>query len=165
MKQNIALLLCLLVCFGLCACGVSSSRSSNSVKFYYRVEDIKYNSDARVIESETFEAGSRRSDLEYLIKKYLSGPNNSAFLSPFPSGVKLSHIAIQDNTVNIILSNELSSLAGYDLTVACACLTLTVLDITQAASVRISAESALLNNAEYIDMDASCIHLLDNAVT
>ena len=164
MKRNIALLICLLICCEMCACGVSPGRSSSSVKFYYRLEEISYESGTNVVNSETFDAGSHRSDLEYLIQKYLAGPRTSKLSSPFPNGVKLSHITVQDNAVNIILSNDLATLTGYELTVACACMTLTILDITQAESVLISAESALLNNAEYITMDASCIYLLDGAV-
>jgi len=163
MKKVTAMILCLFLCCTICSCNMSSDQSSTAVSFYYTTDIIHYKTNSNVIEKEIFDAGAQRSDLEYLLTTYLSGPTNDKMISPFPPAVKLSQATVKDNTVNIVLSNEFAMLAGHELTIACACLTLTALNITQAESVLISADSALLNNTEFISMDGSCIYLVDAA--
>lgn len=163
MKRITVFFLVILLLLTVSACDSSSSSNANTVKFYYCSQNMEYHSKSGSMVIEKFNAGSRLSDLTYLLTQYLDGPQEDNYISPFPEGTAISQVSLQDNVVHATLTNELASLTGADLTLACACLTLTILDITKAESVVISAESAMLNNADYITMDASCILLLDAA--
>lgn len=162
MKRNVAFLLGILLTCMLCACNAPANSKSSTVSFYYNAEDMVHNASYGSLKTEKFNAGSFSTDYEYLISRYLEGPTKSSHTSPFPVGVKLSHFSIQDNVAHVILTNEMAALTGADLTLACACLTMTILDFTQVESVQISTESAMLNNTDYITMDASCILLVDS---
>jgi len=51
----------------------------------------------------------------------------------------------------VVLSDDVGSLSGIELMIACGCLAKTVLEVSQSEVVHIRAENILLNNHEYIE--------------
>ena len=65
------------------------------------------------------------------------GPTSEELRSPLPSGTRI-HSEIQDDQILLTLSDDALTLSDLDYSLACACLTLTCLDITDADSVTVS---------------------------
>lgn len=131
MKRLTAMLL--LLSMLLCGC---ADRLKEPVTFYYIRE--AYETDmSDLIGSELREASGHRDDLSYLMALYLMGPADEELRSPLPAGTRIHFAELQNNTVILQLSDLPESMTDVQFTLACGCLTLTCLEITDAESVTI----------------------------
>ncbi len=157
-------LLCVL-CALLSACGESSPKMQSPVTFYYLRNDITYGSTDSVICATEFESAGHEGNIPYLLTQYLAGPTVESLKNCFPVGTALLDYQTQGSYVILVLTDNFAQLAGIDLTVASACLTKTVLDLTGAKTVEIQARTQPLGDMGSIIMDEASILLLDDAVT
>lgn len=162
-KLCIFILICYLLSMSACADRADQSYRS-PVNFYYRTEYTRYNTTDSVIqaeirESEGIDIGDELSDV---INLYFQGPESSGFRSPFPQDVTLKRCSINNGVLQVILSNHISQLKGYDLTIACACLTKTLLELTDAKTVEIRAEGGRMGDSISVTMSHDTLLLLDN---
>jgi len=134
-----------------------SVQNKNQYEFYYCNSEYQYGIQDGVIasESRTFPIDSANYDA--LINEYLSGPSNSTLTSPFPDGTKLHSFTVNNGVAEMVLTQEFSQLKNADLTIACACLTLTISHMISCKSVEISAVESLLNNRASIKMDVDSL--------
>lgn len=152
----------LIVCALLTACEMA--HKSAAINFYYRAEQFSFEpEDSAVI------AESRKEILDHLaynkiIEKYLEGPMSTDLYDPFPDGTTLVSITVDQQTASIVLSNAFAQLTGIDLTVACACLSLTVGELTRCPKVQISAQNALLDNRQSITIDINDLDFADSNI-
>lgn len=165
MKQIISLLLLFSLILSLFGCTGETPKISDPVSFYYCRKELTYGTADSVILAVTAEAAGHREDPRYLINQYLAGPEDDALAPTFPAGVTLQSLTVADDTVDLLLSSAFAGLSGMELTIACACLTLTVIELTGAQTVRIRAAASLLDGSDEIVMDESCLLLLDDAAT
>ena len=155
-------LFCLMLIISLLLCGCATEEPiENPVLFYYRVENVGYFSTEGVIDSERREAGIRGDDYEYLLNQYLLGPEGQGFAATFPKGTAVMSLKEEDQRLDIQLSANFAQLTGLDLSLACACLTLTACRLTGAKTVRIRADNAMLDGSETITMEYSRLVLED----
>lgn len=162
MKKSIAILLAVMLCLGLWGCEQASSME-NPVNFYYLTADLSYKIDSTAIRSETRE-GAEMGSLEHILSIYLAGPESETLRSPFPEKLDLVQVQQDGTTVFITVSAELARLSGLELVMACGCISMTCLELTDAEKVSISAADALLNGQGSIIMDKNSLLLLDESV-
>ena len=166
MKRAIAVLLVLFMFTGLCACTQEKDIVYPIAYHYLRVPqangEIAHGSADSLIGSEVREGDGYQDNLTLLLDVYLHGPLDKDFRSPFPVGTALRSLNLQDQTAAVMISSHLATLTGVDLTVACGCLALTVMDLTGASTVIITAENALLDGKESVTMDRNNLVLIDN---
>lgn len=136
MKRWIPLVLT--VALLLSGCGFFSERVMEPVNFYYLENQFRYGKDASVIISEAREASGHRQDLRYLLALYLMGPVEEGHRSPLPPGTRIQKAEQTGNRVTMELVNPAYLFSDVELTQACACLTLTCLDLTDAQEVSIT---------------------------
>lgn len=138
---------CLLLCIALMltACFTPSAETPISTFFYIRPE-TEFESESIFIT----EVRNVQAPLKDLLILYLSGPLDEYLQSPFPMGTTLIDCTIIDAQVEIILSNEASSLTGIELSVACCALAKTCFTNSDVSAVNISTQSALLNGQKTI---------------
>ena len=158
MKQFlcVAIILALLVAPG------CSKNEPNGTPFYYCVANASYTPGSTVIDKEyrdNIPADSLMDTLEH----YLQGPTSSNLVSPFPEGMTVVSANQDGDALYLTVSMELTALKGLDLTLACGCLTLTCLEITDAQQVHISSIYGLLDGQRTIIMDKNTLLLLDNS--
>lgn len=146
----------------LCACSGNSREPEAPVNFYYRTREIHYGTSDGVIAAEVRDSYGHTEDYAYLVEQYLNGPRTSDCVSPFPEGTALVQIDLIGNKVFIVLSSHLSALTGSDLTIACTCLARTVLEITGAKFIQISAENTLLDGESAITIRANSFVFQDD---
>lgn len=165
MKRYLIILLSLLTCVSSIGCGDRNGDVRVPVNFYYRAEVIDYNSAQGVVTAEVRESAGYENDLTALVDLYLCGPETEGLLSPFPTDVRVESITQEDSLLQIVLSKEFGSLSGHNLSVACSCLSMTLIDLTQCQAVRIYAREGLLDGSEYVEMSRDSILLLDKYTT
>ncbi len=132
MKKLLSLLLAF--SFLLSGCGFWGS-IKEPVTFYYLCR--QYPQDlCCVIVPEEREASGHAADLSYLLALYQMGPVDENARTPLPSGIRIQSQR-QETGILLELSESAQNLTELDFSLACACLTLTTLDITGADTVTI----------------------------
>lgn len=155
------LICALLLCFA--GCAAQQQLPQQPVNFYYRQNPDSIRYDAPIVLPERREAAGYADSLSALLALYLRGPISETLTSPFPPGTRLLSVKSEDALVTLQLNTGFADLHGMDLTLACACLTMTCLDLTDAQQVRISVPEALLDGAKSVTMDRSALLLLENS--
>ena len=156
-----ALLLALIILSSFTGCG-RSEQYEVPLSFYYLSAQLDYGADSAAIKPQLRE-GKGFSSPETILQLYFAGPLGEDFKTPFPAGLRLVSTAQEADTLYLTVSDELSQLSGLDLTLACCCITLTCLDITDVESVCIQAETATLGGEKTITMNRDCLLLLDHS--
>lgn len=161
MKKMLCILLalCLLPLFG---CAQPEDPIENPVFFYYRQKTLTYDNENSVITKELRDAGRRADDTSYLLEQYLRGPQSETLLRTFPRGSRIT-LQVQEDTAVIVVNSNFATLTGIDLTLACACLTLTVCELTGTEHALIQGQDVLLDGNQSIAMSRSSILLLDSS--
>lgn len=134
MKKS-CICLILIISLLLSGCSFFSARIKDPVDFYYLCD--KYQEDlCCVIASEERESSGHIGDLTYLLALYLMGPIHDEHIMPLPPGTRIN---AQNDSGHIILelSRTPEELSEIDFSLACACLTMTCLEITDAEDVTI----------------------------
>lgn len=164
MKRTFCVILILTLLLGMTAC--HGERLHDSVTFYY-LRDSGQSSEAP---AETFYAAEKRQyhngtqDLRYYLETYLRGPLGDGMISPFPENTRLVDLQILDDRVTIRLSEEFTQLGGIRLSTACACLSLTVFDLTDAGYVTVISPATDKMPAVEITMSRANL-ILNDTVT
>lgn len=155
MKRIIAAILVLLIAASTAGC--SDGAESATANFYYRSADPEYHTNTSVIQSESRRLSVPLSDLNSILQLYLAGPDSPHLVSPFPEGTKLINVQAGKDITEVVLSDEIASVSGVDLMIACACLSTTLLEISQSDTIQIRAETLSLGAQDYIEMDSQSI--------
>ena len=161
MKRVFCILL--LVLLFLAGCDSQEEVFVDPVNFYYPKADVTYFSAEGVISREIREAEGHRQDYEYLLGLYLRGPESRELNHVFPQNAALIRLEISNNIATVILNDATARLTGLDLTIACACLTATVCDMTGVQTVTIRTDTQLLDGNKSITMNRDQVLLLDNS--
>ena len=143
MKRLIPLLLAFLLLTG---CAFSGNKLKDPVTFYYlrnATDSTAYDDffAKGVISSEEREASGHGDDLEYLLTVYFRGPLDQGLISPFPLGCRILEMQKAENELTLLLNPILSEKSDLDVTLACACLAKTCLDLADVDTVRIEARN------------------------
>ena len=163
MKRTISLFLIFTIALCLFGCARHTAELQNPVRFYYPRSNPTYGAADSVIAWEEQEAAGHTEDYLYLLRQYMKGPKSDALSRTFPRSVVIKDLQINGGNATVLLNDYASLLSGLDLTMACACLTATVCELTGVSRVTIQAEDALLDGNSAITMDRSHILLLDES--
>ena len=129
MKRYLCYICIIAIILSFCGCANTSTKLKKPAKFYYLTDPENYQSNA--ITPELRESSEYTDDLRSLIQVYLEGPTSSLYINPFPQKTIVQDITVNNVTVEIILNDAFSQLNEVELTSACACLTMTILDLTE----------------------------------
>ena len=162
MKRILALVAAFVISLSLMSCGKGNDAPGSTVVFYYKAVEVQYGSSDGVIVAETRNASEYQGNYEQLIEQYLKGPKEHDHISPYPAGIYLKEFILGAERAYITLSSHISMLSGLDLTIACACLTKTVLGLTGVSSIEITAENSTLDGQAYLIYTSKDFVYLDN---
>lgn len=160
----VVLVLCAVLCLPGCA---QESNMAAPVRFYYLRatlpnDEVFHGASDSVILAEIRDGEGHLSDDWYLINQYLNGPVDFQYASPFPAGTALVDLIPEESAIHVVLSDDFAELKGMKLTLACSCLTMTVLELTGAEAVVIYTESEQLDGKDQITMDRESLILFDD---
>ena len=134
-------LFCLILawCLLLSGCTLTGEHIKEPVTFYYVRSEYPFTAKDPILASEEREASGHRDDLTYLLALYLIGPTDEELVSPIPKGTRIYSAEVKDGTVYLNMSDTDSTLTDSGFTIACACLSLTCIDLTGAQAVTITS--------------------------
>ena len=113
------------------------------VTFYYQKSTYQESMDCPIAGEEREVAG-HRDNLKYLLSFYLMGPINKDLVSPLPRGTLLYTIDQEGSGLSIEISNTSDQLSDSAFSLACACLSMTCMGLTNAEEVTIVSGSRSL---------------------
>ena len=146
----------------LTGCTPAAQKTQAPVSFYYIRAEFDYNSADGVIAAELRES-INCADVNEILELYFRGPDDETLQLPFPTSTELISVELKDNTAVITLTDNFSGLTGMNLTLACACITHTVINLTGATQVAIKAQTRKLNGQETIIMTLEDLLLIDSS--
>ena len=148
------------ICFMLAALiallsGCSRQQTESQSLYYYCREEYSYGTEDAIIASELRDISGHEGDLQYLLSMYLLGPRDETMRSPFPSRTKLLTVRYKENTVVLEISDCSKLLTEAEFSLACACLALTCLELTDMEYVTIvsSDQRITLNHDDLLLFD------------
>ena len=150
MKRILAVLLILALILPGCAV-------KDRANFYYCRKEYQYKAQDSVIVSEKRDISGHENNLEFLVSLYLMGPLDAEYSLPFPENVKLKGIYFSNDYLTIELTHA-DALSDAEFSLACACMALTCLELTEAKTVSVISGSRILN------LDASMLTLYDSGI-
>lgn len=137
MKRFLSLLFVLSLL--LSGCGLFSPHIKEPVTFYYLRSEMQYFAKDGVISSEEREASGHREDLSYLMALYLMGPAEEELVSPIPRGTRIFKTTETEEGVSLHMSDTANTMTDIEFSLACTCLSLTCLELTDAPAVTITS--------------------------
>jgi len=134
-------IVCLILAFSvlLSGCGFFGERIREPVTFHYLCGNYQEEL-CCVIVSEEREAAGHTGDLAYMMALYQMGPSGEELVSPLPPGTGIV-TEVENGHIFLELSDAAYALSDLEYSLACACLTLTCLDISDAESVTVTCGS------------------------
>ena len=159
MKRLFVLLLILSLL--LAGCGKPESLIT-TLRFYYPLQVPDYALGASYIQPELREGAGVDKSLTNMLNLYLKGPKDQiTFRMPFQYNTQVVSISRGSKILDLTLTRGFATYTGLDLTIACACITMTCLELTDVEVVRIRAKDTTLDGAEFIEMSAESLLLVD----
>lgn len=79
-----------------------------------------------------------------LLEALLAGPEEEGLYAPFPEGLSVLSLTVEDGLAQVNLSEQYGGLAGFRLTLADSCIALTLCQLEEIDTVRIAVEGELL---------------------
>lgn len=137
--KRIYCLILMLVLF-LCGCSISGDRLQEPVTFYY-IRSAYQEDMGDVIAAEQREAAGHREDLSYLLALYLMGPTDIKNVSPIPRGTNIFRAEQIGTGVVLQLSDTERTMTDVEFSLACTCLSMTCMELTDAEKVTINSGS------------------------
>ena len=161
MKKLLCLILSLLFCVNFWGCQEEKPKLEQPVRFYYLTSTPENGIQDKVIDAVSVEGAGKLEDIHSLLNEYLRGTSEPGFETTFPASTKILKLTVSDSIAAVEMNSAIARLSGIDLTIACACITMTVMELTGASQVRISASNSTLDGAETVVMDINSLTMLD----
>lgn len=144
MKRMLAALLALLT-LSACAPAAEEPASEGGYGLWFAVERDSARSDYSAVAREGRQ-WDREPSARELVQALLDGPESDGLYAPFPGGVTIQSITVDEDsrTARVDLSEQYGGLAGFDLTVADYCIALTLCQLPQVETVRVTVEGKFI---------------------
>ena len=160
MKRMICLLLVITTLFLLCSCKKNEEVILEPVNFYYAKTDVAFGCDDGVIGAYVAESAGCNG-LTEILQLYLKGCKDNRFHNIFPAGTTLKEATVQGQTAYITLTSDFARLSGTDLTIACACITMTTMELVDVTFVCINANGVPMDGSLNITLSRKDLILID----
>jgi len=161
LKRLLPVLLAVLL---LCACAPQKLQNPvNPIRFYYCQAQAQYGGDTGALASEQVDLGDPEISLADVMALYFAGPVSKELVSPFPAGISCKSVEMDGSTATLLLSDDYSALTGVRLTLASACLTLTLSQIDFIKDVQIRTEAGTLSEQGNEDFTVGDFLLKDDS--
>lgn len=161
--QLLALLLAALALAGCAAVKSQQEQYLNPIRFYYLSREGGHNAETGALDYQTVDLVRNDRAVADIAAEYLKGPTTWVLASPFPDGTSCEAVWLEDGVLYLRMSQEYAQLAGIRLTMANACLTLTMMQLDFVQSVRIETSGSMLSNQNEAAFTADSFLLADRA--
>ena len=143
MKRMITLLLCGLMLLSMAACGRTQPEETPSYHLYFMEADLKEATGRGALRAETaylpeLEGADPEETAKGLMEALLQGPLDGTLTSPIPVGTNLLSLKLEGGRAVVDLTASYGSLSGVGLTLADYAVALTLTQVPEIGSVKIT---------------------------
>ena len=143
MKRMITLLLCGLMLLSMAACGRTQPEETPSYDLYFMEADLKEATGRGALRAETaylpeLEGADPEETAKGLMEALLQGPLDGTLTSPIPVGTNLLSLKLEGGRAVVDLTASYGSLSGVGLTLADYAVALTLTQVPEIGSVKIT---------------------------
>ena len=156
MRRMILITLTLTILFAFVACAKEEETIQKPVNMYFLNKDVDYGVEDGLVRAEIQEGVHLNGDIQSLLVQYLKGPVGTQLVRAVPAGIAVDDVSVNGKTVTVTMSHDFSRINGVDLSIACVCLAMTILDFTDAEQVQLRA-----SNASFVDSEAIIVNKND----
>ena len=161
MRKCISIMLIIWILLSLCGCGQQNTQLQSPANFYYPVNSKYRGEEERVIQPELRESAGCEKNLLKFTELYILGPQSERLVSIFPDDCYPVSVCHNGPVITVYMSPGFSRLTGIDLTMACACLSATLMDYAKANTVNICVKGTRLDDQRMIVMTMDSFSLVD----
>lgn len=162
MKKKYCVCLIIILLLSLCSCAAKQQPPEGAIAFYYQRSSIDPAEYDGVISKDYQVLSVDSSNYTSVLNIYLQGPVSDPLHRVFPTGITLIELDIHGKQADVVLGGTFDTLAGMEQTIFCACLTLTVCDLTGAEQLSIYREQDAADGEPVSVMRPEEIILLDD---
>lgn len=162
MRKILCITIAIALLFLLQGCRNSPSDTVDTVVFYYIHNDFEYGTASGVITPTIADVKNISPDYTSILEKYFNGLTNDDCISPFPDGITLEDFQVDNNKAQIVLSPHMATISGSSLTIALACLTRTVIELTDVKTVQISIQNNQINGMDSLTLSLNSFAYMDD---
>lgn len=163
MKKLISAFLILCLVLSVSGCSLAKKTPSQKVTFYYKASQLSYGDEQSVFKTELRTISADALALADVIRLYLLGSESEEAEDCFPTGTTLVDLQVDENNATVVLGGNYASLSGYERTIACACLTMTVCSFANVPQITVLAENDPLESEKGIVMRPEDLISLDTS--
>ena len=163
MRNFLSVILIFVILLTGTACQEKPEEPVSTVTVYYKASQISYGTSDGVIIPYALDATGHEADNVYLLNTYFANIPPEKYAATFPPSTRVVSLNLDGLTAKIVLNEEFAKLTGLNLSIACACLTQTVIALTECHEVIISAENAQLDGNNFITLNRDSYLLLDES--
>lgn len=158
-----ALLLAFLLLCGCAAAAAEQPQYANPIRFYYLSREGGHNDQTGALGYQTVDLVRFDRTVADILEQYFSGPTSWDYVSPFPDGTRCADVRLDGGVLRVRLSEAYAQLSGVRLTLANACLTLTLEQLGFVRSVRIETSGSMLSGQRESSFTRSSFVLTDKS--
>lgn len=162
MKRFTLILLTILLSVGSLGCQKDDVQLQKPAKFYYRNEEVNYGTEDGLIAYELQETSHIGADLYQLILQYQKGPVSESLVNPLSQDINITAVENYGGVITVSTDTSFHQLSGIDRSVACACISMTLLDYTEAKYIKFYIVDDFLGEKESLIFSRKDMQLLDN---
>lgn len=160
MKRTLILLLCGILLLTGCA----EPEPQVPGTFYYLRSEPSYSGSDGICAPEIRELEEIAPELGAVLELYCAGPISEDLENPLPPDADILSWELSGEVLTLHFNRELSQLSGIELTVAAGCLARTFLALTQANTLVLYADGALLNGETSLSISVEELQLRDDSL-
>ena len=161
MKRLILLLLSLFLLIGSLGCGSNEENLKKPAKFYYLNKEVDYGVEDGLISYELQETEDIGNDLLKLLTQYKQGPISHHLINVLSPDINITSVEKQGSVITVSTDTSFAHISGIDRTIACSCISMTLLDYTGAEYIEIHIIDEFLGEKESLIFSRQDMYLLD----
>ncbi len=162
MKRFLMVILALSVIFSFSGCLQPSKPSEDPVSFFYCTREITFHQPDGVIRSEQRDSSCYDGSIGGMLNIYLQGPESEDLYAPFPPGLRLQSLSRKGSRIVLDLGPALTKLSGVELSLACSCIAMTVMQLREIESVQFISQGETFSGKFSIIIERNNLILTDS---
>lgn len=159
----LALILAAALLMGCAAAVREQTQYVNPMRFYYLSRDGGHNAQTGALAYQTVDLLRTDRTVENILEEYLQGPDSWTLVSPFPADMHCEAVWLDGDVLWLRLSEAYQQLSGIHLTLANACLTLTLQQLDFVSSIRVTTNGGMLSEQDKTSLSTSSFVLSDKS--
>lgn len=162
MRRFFCLLVVIILALLFFGCDTPPVNDDKSVVFYYVHNELEYGTESGVIKSTVANVDVESDDYTAILALYFNGPTNYECISPFAAGTTMEEFGVDGNKAQVILSPHMATLNDSALTVALACLTRTIVELTGVSTVQVRIQNCKIYGEDSITLSLNSFNYFDD---